>query len=134
MRAAACDRYPSRWWRLISLKCTIFENFAKRNRNSSPERPPRTLCRGGVPSAARSQSAGADHARGVFRDVVGGGLDMAGDQGASLLGIATDGGLHQGPVLAGLVARMRPEQRRQIAVALGAIEQRISHGQQCRRA
>src|SRR5829696_1046941 len=96
--------------------------------------PAPTLCRGRPPSAARRQSAGADHARGVFRDVVGSGLDMAGDQGASLPDIAADGGLHQGPVLTGLVARMRPEQRRQIAVALGAIEQRISHGQQCRRA
>ena len=55
-------------------------------------------------------------------------------QAAGLLGVAADGGLHQGAVLAGLVAWMRPEQSRQIAVTLGAIEQGISHGKQCRRA
>src|SRR3954447_20412291 len=102
---------------VFSILPIIFENQAGRK--------PRAIKR-------RCRLVGIEQMRSVGRHVVGGRADMRLDQLYREIRIARDGGLHDCLVLAGLVARTRPEIGRQMPIALGAIEQLGANGEERR--
>src|SRR5712691_9977101 len=104
-----------------------FRNFCKKQviaHGPAVERSPNARPEGIRASVADEQM------RGVFLHILGRAANVALDQLYREIAVARDRGLHARAVLADLVARLRAQVRRQIAVARRPFEQRRADRQQ----